>query len=78
MGHERYSKGDPILGHRPPDVVAKALLETGKVEDVHVYAQTITVTIAPGQEVVGLKEIIEDLYTYYKPGVPVPTEADFS
>jgi hypothetical protein len=78
MGHERYSKGEPILGDRPPDAVAKALLGTGKVDDVHVYAQTITVTISPGMEPAGLKGIIEDLYTYYKPGVPVPTEADFS
>jgi hypothetical protein len=78
MGHERYSKGEPILGNRPPDAIARALLDTGNVDDVHVYAQTITVTVSPGQEPIGLKEIIEDLYTYYKPGVPVPSEADFS
>jgi len=78
MGHERYAKGEPILGDRPPDVLARALLDTGKVDDVHVYAQTITVSVAAGQQPTGLKEIIEDLYTHYKPGVPVPTEADFS
>jgi hypothetical protein len=43
-----------------------------------VYAQTITVSVAAGQQPTGLKEIIEGLYTHYKPGVPVPTEADFS
>ncbi|NNE95514.1 MAG: hypothetical protein HKN24_05745 [Acidimicrobiales bacterium] len=78
MGHERYRRGDEILGHRSPDTIARALIETGKVDEVHVYAQTITVTLAPGQNSDGLKEIIEDLYTYYKPGVPVPSEADFS
>jgi len=78
MGHERYRRGDDILGDRPPDVIAAALIGTGKVDEVHVYAQTITVTLAPGQDSAGLKEIVEDLYTYYKPGVPVPSEADFS
>ncbi|MFW2380503.1 MAG: hypothetical protein ACN4GZ_02005 [Acidimicrobiales bacterium] len=78
MGHERYAKGETIVGDRPPDVLAGALLATGKVDDVHVYAQTITVTLAAGQNPAGLKSIIEDLYTYYKPGVPVPSEADFN
>jgi hypothetical protein len=78
MGHERYRDGEDILGNRPPDAVAKALLATGQLDEVHVYAQTITVTLSAGQGADGLKEIIEDLYTYYKPGVPVPTEADFA
>ena len=78
MGHERYLEGDAIHGNRPPDAIAKALLATGKLDDVHVYGQTVTVTVSAGKDGEGLKRIIEDLYTYYKPGVPIPTEADFS
>lgn len=77
MGHERYKLGEEILLNRPPDAIARQLLATGQVSDVHVYAQTITVTLLPGKGAEGLKEIIGDLYTFYKPGVRVPTEADF-
>jgi len=78
MGHERYQVGDDILENRPPDVIARLLLATGQVDKVHVYAQTITATLHPGSSSEGLKEIIEDLYTHYKPGVPIPDEASFS
>ncbi len=78
MGHERYQSGDAIIGDRPPDVIARLLLETGKVDKVHVYAQTITVTLHSGASSDGLKEIIEGLYIHYKPGVPVPDEASFT
>ena len=78
MGHERYHAGDDIFDNRPPDAIAKLLLATGQVDKVHVYAQTITVTLAQGASSAGLKEIIEDLYIHYKPGVPIPDEASFS
>lgn len=78
MGHERYEANTLISGDRPPDVLAAKLLETGKVERVHVYAQTITVTLRSGATSDGLKEIVENLYIHYKPGVAVPDEASFS
>lgn len=78
MGHERYRAGEQIIGDRPPDRIARTLLDTGKVSEVHVYQQTITVTLAPGQSADGLGELIENLYIHYRPGVPVPTEADFA
>ncbi len=78
MGHERYHRGDPILGHRPPDVLAQLLLDTGQVDDVHVYGQTVTVRLAAGASSEGLKEVIEGLYIHYKPGVEVPTEESFT
>lgn len=77
MGHERYVAGDEIAGNRPPDELAKALIATGQVEGVHVYAQTITVQLASGSDADGLKEVIEDIYTHYRPGVDVPTEESF-
>ena len=77
MGHERYAAGDEIAGDRPPDEIAKALLATGKVSTVHVYGQTVTVQLASGSSADGLKEVIEDLYTHYKPGVEVPSIESF-
>ncbi len=78
MGHERYKKGERILGDRPPDVVARLLLDTGKVDAVHVYAQTITVELAAGADSSGLKQLVEDLYIHYKPGVPIPDPENFA
>ncbi|MGH1493442.1 MAG: hypothetical protein ACRBK7_29270 [Acidimicrobiales bacterium] len=78
MGHESYSAGDVIYGDRPPDEIAKKLFETGKVDEVHVYAQAITIKLFDGAKATGLKEVIEELYTYYRPGVEVPTPESFS
>ncbi len=78
MGHERYTKDQEVIGDRPPDVVARQLLATGRVDQVHVYAQTITVRLSAGQEPEGLKQIVEDLFIHYKPGVEIPDEASFS
>ncbi len=78
MGHERYLAGDTIRGDRPPDLLAKRLFETGRVDEVHVYGQAITVKLFKDAPTEGLKEIIEDLYTYYRPGVEVPTPESFA
>lgn len=78
MGHERYVSDDEILGDRPPDRIAKALFATDQVEGVHVYAQTVTVTLKSGHDGGGLTEIIENLYVYYRPGVEVPTAESFA
>lgn len=78
MGHERYAAGEVIYGNRPPDELAKRLFDTGKVDEVHVYAQTVTVKLFDRASSAGLKEIIEDLYTYYRPGVEVPTPESFA
>lgn len=78
MGHERYRADDEILGERPPDVVAKRLFETGKVDEVHLYGQAITVKLFKDATTDGLKEIIEDLYIHYRPGVEVPTPESFA
>lgn len=77
MGHESYSAGEVIYGDRPPDVIAKRLFETGKVDEVHVYSQAITVKLSEGAKSTGLKDVIEELYTYYRPGVDVPTPESF-
>jgi hypothetical protein len=78
MGHERYAAGDTIHGDRPPDQLAKVLFATGRVDEVHVYAQAITVKLFKDTGSDGLKELIEDLYVYYRPGVEVPTAESFA
>jgi hypothetical protein len=44
---------------------------------VHVNSNVITVDLGRGATSDGIAEIIEDLYTYYRPGVPVPDPSDF-
>ena len=78
MGHERYVAGQEVLGDRPPDVLARRLLERGGIDAVHIYNNVITVDLDEHRDESGLAEIISELYTYYRPGVPVPTEADFA
>ena len=76
MGHERYVEGEPIVRDRPADEIARALFETGKVSEVHLYAQTVTVKLS-GADSSGLREILEDICIYYRPGVEVPTPESF-
>jgi hypothetical protein len=78
MGHERYAAGQEILGERPPDVLARRLFERGGIDVVHIYNNMITVVLDAHRDESGLDDIIEDLYTYYRPGVEVPTEESFA
>ncbi|HBX79309.1 MAG TPA: hypothetical protein DEG43_16840 [Acidimicrobiaceae bacterium] len=71
-GHERYRPGDVIVGNRPPDVLARRLLERGGIDQVHVNGSVVSVDCSKGHSSEGIKEIIESLYTYYLPGVEVP------
>jgi hypothetical protein len=69
MGHERYTRGEEITGHRPPDELARRLFEHGGVDGVHIYGNVVTVVVARGHSGEGIKEIIESLYIYYREGV---------
>ena len=42
-----------------------------KVESVHIYGNIITVHLPAGGSSAGLKEVIENLYIFYKEGVEV-------
>ena len=73
MGHEHYSAGDDISGIRPPDELARRLIEHGGVDSVHVNSNVITVTVsAGGADQEGLRELIEELFIHYRPGVEPP------
>jgi len=69
MAHERYRAGSVIVGDRPPDELARRILARGGADEVHVYGNVVTVTLARGHGPEGLREIIEGLYTYYREGV---------
>lgn len=71
-GHERYTPSSVIVGDRPPDVLARRLFERGGIDAVHINGSVVSVDVAKGHDAAGVKEIIEDLYTYYRPGVEVP------
>jgi len=73
MGHERYLADQDIVGHRPPDELARAFFATGQVDEVHVFGQAITVKLFTDATTDGLKDLVEDLYVHYRPGVEVPT-----
>ncbi len=77
MGHERYVKGEEVVGDRPADELARRLFARGGVDALHMNSNVITIDL-DGFETDGIAELITELFTYYRPGVPVPTEADFA
>ena len=75
--HVRYLRDQPIEGDRPADELARRLFAHGGIEGITILVNMITVNLSVGSETEGMKEVIESLYTYYTPGVRVPTAADF-
>ncbi len=73
MGHERFTSVDEAAGTRPAAVLARRLLETGHVDAVHVYGNMVTVDVRKGYTGDGLRDIVADLYIYYRPGFVPPT-----
>ena len=71
MGHERYRSVADAVGNRPCDVLARRLFEVPGVQAVHVYSNVVTVELEPGTSSDGLRQIVIDLFTYYRPGVEV-------
>lgn len=77
MAHETYTEAPDPLADRPVDEIARQLFATGWVSRVHINGNIITVQLASGDGA-GLRDIIADLFTYYRPGVEVPSPADFA
>lgn len=75
MGHVRYEAGDEIVADDPAAELAERLIATGGVEAVHIYASMVTVTLA-STEVADLEPVIAGLYTYYLPGVEIPSDEE--
>lgn len=77
-GHEHYGADHPVDGVRPPDELARRLFARGGIDTVHINSNVITVELARGGDSEGIAEVIGDLYTFYRPGVPVPSPEDFA
>ncbi len=75
MGHERYTADSYPEGDRPSDELARRLLDSGKVSGVSINGNVVTVELSSNDSD-GLKDIIIDLYTYYVPGVEIPTDEE--
>ncbi len=76
MGHEEFSSVAQATGNRPAATLARRLLETGQVANVHVFGNIITVDVAKGYTAEGLDDVVRDLYQYWKPGMELPTFED--
>jgi hypothetical protein len=71
MGHEYFRSADDAQGETPVAVLARRLFERGGIDAVHVNSNVVTVHLADGSPPGGIKDLIEELYTYYRPGVEV-------
>jgi hypothetical protein len=76
MGHERYTGPETATTHKPADVLARRLFETGAVRSVHVFGNMVTIDMAPAGAQDVVVKIVEDLYQYWKPGMQPPSEAE--
>jgi hypothetical protein len=73
MGHERYIEAPSPENDRPCDELARRLFGHEGVEAVHINSNVITVNMSYGADDSALVETIEQLFTYYRPGVEVPS-----
>jgi hypothetical protein len=73
MGHERYGGAPGSEMDRPCDELARRLFAHHGVEYVHMNSNVITVNMSFGADDSALGETIEQLFTYYRPGVEVPS-----
>jgi hypothetical protein len=71
MGIERYASPGSVIDTRPPDVAAQALFDHGGVASVTINSNMITVELEPGASTAGMKELLEELFIYYREGVEV-------
>ena len=78
MGHEVFHSAAEAVGPRPAAVLARRLLETGRVKGVHVMGNIITVDIAKGHTAEGLCDVVSGLYQYWHPGMELPTFDDIA
>ena len=75
MGHERFTTENQPTGDRPADELSRRLLATGLVSGVSLNGNVVTVELS-GNDSSGLKDVIIDLYTYYVPGVEIPSDEE--
>ena len=74
MGHEMFRSLDDVKADRPADVIARTLFERGGIESVHVNANVITVQVSSVTAAEGLKDVIEQIFLFYREGDEAPAE----
>lgn len=75
MGHARYDAGEEIVGADPAAELARRIIDQGGVAAVHIYGSMVTVHLA-STEPADLAGVIGGLYTYYLPGVEIPSDEE--
>lgn len=76
--HEVFTGAPEALADRPVDELARILFGTGRVAMIHINGNVITVQLEDGSEdTSGMRGLIEEMFTYYRQGVRVPSPADF-
>lgn len=76
QGHERFTSSTQAVGPRPAAELARRLFATGRVENVHIYSNVVTVHLLRGYSSDGLQGIVRDLYQYWRPGMEPPAFAE--
>jgi hypothetical protein len=70
-GHEVYRADRPVAGRKWCDELARRLFEHGGISAVHMNASIITVHLEDGAAPTGLREVVQTMFIYYRPGVEV-------
>ncbi len=70
-GHENYRSAADAPAPTPADELARRLFERGGIASLHMNSNMITVHLLDASPPTGIKEIIEEMYIYYGPGVEV-------
>ncbi len=69
MGHRSYSSPDDWRSAEDPaDELARALLQRGDVDHVHIFGNVVTVDLAKGASPDGIDTLIEGMFTHYGTG----------
>jgi len=76
MGHVRYDAGEEIAETDPAATLATRIFEaSASVSSVHIYSSMVTVHFS-ATDTGGLEEVIGGLYTYYLPGIEIPSDEE--
>jgi hypothetical protein len=70
-GHEIYRSADDAVADKWSAELARRLFARGGVQIVHLNGNVVTVHLEPGTSSAGIREIIEGMFIYYRPGVEV-------
>ena len=77
MGIERYPSRDAAFGEKPTAELARRLFDHGGVAGITINSNMITVDLEAGGSTAGMRELIEELFLYYREGVEVVVPEGF-